>query len=421
MPHLEHVSVEGFKKIDRLAFDPGQFTVVTGRNNSGKTSLLEGINFGCDPRALLEYTRDRDDRFNRAPIDLSSYINQGHDASDVELKTGSDGVTVEFSLPSRSDRIEAVCQSGADLLERQFEGDRSLSQVISEQTTTQQQSQVSLEERLRRYVERTTTEGDLPVFEVIVDGESYTFFGGDFFSPPVISGFTMDVLAESMPKKVLSNLGVEVESQDQSVLKITTNYPRFTHPFPDSAPESNVRTRFIADFSLPHSSEDDNDPVRVDRVGDFLREKRVVDDLKTFTLDDLVFDPEDGEKYSIPFEQMGEGFKAIVGLLWELLDDDLPDVVFLEEPTTHMHPEYVREVVYFLIGLAMDEDIQLFVTTHSNDFLNDLFTETLTDEEVAFLEDEFQLVQMQDGGAKLLDYRQAEKSLTELYNDLRGL
>jgi len=118
---------------------------------------------------------------------------------------------------------------------------------------------------------------------------------------------------------------------------------------------------------------------------------------------------------------MGEGFQAIVALLWELLDDDLPEVVFLEEPTTHMHPGYVREVVFFLIQLAMEEDVQLFVTTHSNDFLNDLFAENLREEEEAFLEEEFRLFQMQDGGAKTLDYREAEHSLEELMLDLRGV
>lgn len=161
--------------------------------------------------------------------------------------------------------------------------------------------------------------------------------------------------------------------------------------------------------------------IKEDDIGDFLRDKQILDNLKSFSLDHLVFDPEDEEKYSVPFDQMGEGFKAIVGILWELLDDDLPEVVFLEEPDTHMHPGYVRELVYFLIDLAREEDIQLFVTTHNNDFLNDLFVDNLTDEEVEFLEDEFRLIQMQDGAADVMDYREAEHTLEELVLDLRGV
>jgi AAA15 family ATPase/GTPase len=167
---------------------------------------------------------------------------------------------------------------------------------------------------------------------------------------------------------------------------------------------------------------EDTDPVAVDDVGDYIRDKEIVDDLKTFDFDHLVFEPDDGEKYSVPFEFMGEGFKAIVGILWELLgDDDLPDVVFLEEPSTHMHPGYVRELVYFLIDLAREEGVQLFLTTHNNDLLNDFFAETLTDEEEAFLDDEFRLLQMQDGAVDPMDYREAEESLKDLKLDLRGV
>lgn len=161
--------------------------------------------------------------------------------------------------------------------------------------------------------------------------------------------------------------------------------------------------------------------IKTDEIGDFLREKQIVDNLKTFTLDSLVFEPDDGEKYSVPFDQMGEGFRAIVGLLWELLDDDLPEVVFLEEPSTHMHPGYVRELVYFLVDLAREEDVQLFLTTHDSDLLNDLFTDNLTEEEVSFLESEFRLVQMQDGTADVMEYREAEHTLEELMLDLRGI
>ncbi len=191
------------------------------------------------------------------------------------------------------------------------------------------------------------------------------------------------------------------------------------HGYLQDPPENQITSAFI-ERSYDVGEGRDN-PIKEDDIGDFLREKEILDNLKSFSLDHLVFDPEDEEKYSVPFDQMGEGFKAIVGILWELLDDNLPEVVFLEEPDTHMHPGYVRELVYFLIDLAREEDIQLFVTTHNDDFLNDLFVENLTDEEVEFLESEFRLIQMQDGAADVMDYREAEHTLEELMLDLRGL
>ncbi len=174
-------------------------------------------------------------------------------------------------------------------------------------------------------------------------------------------------------------------------------------------------------LSEPFDLESDEDnPVKIDDIGDFLREKEIVDNLKTFDLDYLIFE-DDGEKYSVPFDHMGEGFKTLVGVLWHLFDvEGSADVVLLEEPDTHMHPGYVRQLVYFLIDLAMEEDLQLFITTHNNDFLNDFFTENLKQEEREFLEEEFRLVQLQDGAADVMDYEEAETQLKDLKLDLRG-
>jgi len=97
------------------------------------------------------------------------------------------------------------------------------------------------------------------------------------------------------------------------------------------------------------------------------------------------------------------------------------EIVLLEEPDTHMHAGYVREVVYFLIDLAREEDVQLFITTHDSDFINDFFTENLTDEEEAYLEDEFSLLRMEEDGAVVEDYETARENLKDLHLDLRGI
>jgi len=436
MAHVERVSVEGFKTIAELSVEPGQFTVVTGRNNSGKTSLLEAVRLGCEPETVGKLrVFDSEGWIDTVERGIETVINRQQTESVVETTVGDTTERVRLR-PASSDTARAVAaREGARLIETKDE-------LNGEQPETKDEANEELLKRIQRELESNavgTTPGDalsdivaryvpedsdwiqqgVKILETgeerypLVDDPQIGRKAAGTFLDGVRSGHGIDLAGE---------LGLHLVDGpvDGTKLVEPSGLAHRSDLFHESAPASRVPTKFVT-HGTTVDADDDDDPVKTDDIGDFLREKGILEDLKTFTLDDLIFDPDDGEKYAVPFDQMGEGFRAIVALLWELLDDDLPEVVFLEEPTTHMHPGYVREVVYFLIQLAMEEDVQLFVTTHSNDFLNDLFVENLREEEVAFLEEEFKLFQMQDGGAKTLDYREAEHSLTELYNDLRGI
>ncbi len=396
MAHVERVSVEGFKTIAELSVEPGQFTVVTGRNNSGKTSLLEAVRLGCEPETV-DKVRSFD---SKSWIDMM--INRQQTASIVEITAGDTTETVRLRPPSNHQAMMAAAREGARLMQAKDTVDSRILDFVSNHIP---QSGDWVNQSIR-------------ILET--DEESYPVINDPQIGPRAAGAFVYRLRSEHGVDPI-DESKLELVDDPVAGSKLIEPSGAIYRPdlFHESVPESHVPTKFVTHGTTVDV--DDDDPVKMDDIGDFLREKGILEDLKTFTLDDLIFDPDDGEKYAVPFDQMGEGFRAIVALLWELLDDDLPEVVFLEEPTTHMHPGYVREVVYFLIQLAMEEDVQLFVTTHSNDFLNDLFAENLHEEEVAFLEEDFKLFQMQDGGAKTLDYREAEHSLTELYNDLRGI
>ena len=52
--HLTYFKVENFKKFDSLEVnDIGQFNLIVGDNNVGKTCLLEALLFDEDPQQLL--------------------------------------------------------------------------------------------------------------------------------------------------------------------------------------------------------------------------------------------------------------------------------------------------------------------------------------------------------------------------------
>ncbi len=423
MAHVERVSVEGFKTIAELSVEPGQFTVVTGRNNSGKTSLLEAVRLGCEPETVRGF-RAEPTAIDENPLSetgISSQIRRGSSEAVVETATDAESGRLKLQQVSDSHAREVVAGVVVDLLEQLFDGDSSLKEEFQSRQASKsnERSRVTLRGLVTEFLTGVDTELSSCVVKYTTEKKQYPIVSRPEVVRDLLSSFGISDVAKKLGEDNLEKLGVTHTDSGMGAFTTPRNLVFAPDTFPDGKPDTRVPTKFVTHGTTVDA--DDDDPVKTDDIGDFLREKGILEDLKTFTLDDLIFDPDDGEKYAVPFDQMGDGFQAIVALLWELLDDDLPEVVFLEEPTTHMHPGYVREVVYFLIQLAMEDDVQLFVTTHSNDFLNDLFAENLREEEVAFLEEEFKLFQMQDGGAKTLDYREAEESLEELMLDLRGL
>jgi AAA15 family ATPase/GTPase len=64
MPHIEELVIHGYRNLRNLNFkNLGQFNILVGMNNSGKTSALEGIELFCHPldiRQFLATSRSRD-------------------------------------------------------------------------------------------------------------------------------------------------------------------------------------------------------------------------------------------------------------------------------------------------------------------------------------------------------------------------
>lgn len=410
MTRIESVVVEGFKGIDQLRFDSGTLNVVTGRNNSGKTSLLEAIDLAVHPSHISNFGEN-----------LDTLINHHHDESRIEIET-DDGVReLRLSKPEK-ERVPRLVMKSVMLKVYEV-----VDEVTGSDLSTEEKDDF-LDQTISDLEVGSATQSDLDVLmnEIIVvemDNTQYPYIYFDEYISDIYEQFVAGL--ENEIDDQLERADEYDSIPPSAIMEYSRSIGASGGIFVDGEPPAIDGLTHVDFMQLSETielSDEDADPVKVDNVGDFLREKEIVENLKTFGLDDLVFEPEDGEKYSVPFEFMGEGFKTTVGVVWELLDENGPsDIVLLEEPETHMHPGYVRELIYFLVEVARTDDTQLFVTTHNNDFLNDLFTENLQPEEVEFLEEEFRLLQLQGGGADSMDYREAENQLKELKLDLRGL
>lgn len=412
MTHLEDVTIEGFKGIDRLEFEPDQFTVVTGRNNSGKTSLLEAVDLALQPSHISHFGDNLDNVINHRYEASTISVMANDTTRDVRLRPPPPNLVPDYLLDAFRAEMLALWNAfdSDDILEEDVKDllDDDLPDMVSELVT-----------------KRDLTDLRDEVLVIRVDGVDH---------PYVSFGPTVSELYSSVRNEIEDSFREDIESaienkvEQHALSKMTIAHPFIGGPqgrFIGEQPSPLLESHLIDFMQLSETLElsaNDGDPVRIDDIGDFIKEKGIVDDLKSFDLDYLVFEDEEGEKQSIPFEFMGEGFKTIVGILWKLMEGDRSsDVVLLEEPETHLHPRYVRQLIYFLIQIARDDNMQLFITTHNNDFLNDFFSENLTGQEETFLEAEFQVLQLQEGTADVMTYGEAESHLKDLKLDLRGL
>lgn len=68
-------------------------------------------------------------------------------------------------------------------------------------------------------------------------------------------------------------------------------------------------------------------------------------------------------------ENLSDGTLRLIGLLWSALTAKGP--LLLEEPELSLHPDAVRVLLQALESARRENDMQLFVSTHSNEFLQD--------------------------------------------------
>lgn len=417
MTELEYIEIEGFKGLEYVEFEPTDINLITGRNNTGKTSFLETVDLLFQPTNLQEYGDN-----------LDSVINVNWESSEIRGKTAESEVELSLRKPSKA-------EAGRYFSKAILEGTEY--KLLSPESPGFEQDNEGvyseIESIMEKGLESKTNSG---LTEDIRDEILIFSIRGNEY-PYLLGGEQSRLILGDIFEEIVENIGQKYDIQD---ILIDSGDGFVAHLELDSeeihvnlgtgkihlSPPANADSAdFIKSVNLTEDIErtdDDQEPIRIDDIGDYIKQTGLVDNLKTFTLDYLVFEDENGEKNQIPYDFMGDGFKSIVGLLWELMDDEIENgIVLLEEPENHMHPGYIREVVYFLIELARKEDVQLFITTHDSDFINDFFTENLTDEEELYLRDEFSLLRMEEESAVVEDYETARENLKDLHLDLRGI
>lgn len=447
MTHIERIRVDGFKAINNIELEPGRVNILTGRNNTGKTSLLESINLTFNPDSLSDFSGNLDKLINEN--DNSASINCEYNLEQRKLESfvKSDEVrSGNREVGIREPKNEEVLQYFNHIYNEILETNAGYPIRINQEFFTEMESTKKVNEYVQNTIQDSlhNATGNITEREIVeslnrdiiiaeIAGERYPFInlGAGF-------GSLRKKLVSEAISIILDDSGIrdffDIEQMDDTEeiagmfnrnlrRKLSPRFKgrsRFVYESPEKIPGVN----FIIH---PHASpsdidlEKDKSAIRMDDIQDYLIEYNIIENLKDFSFHKLVFENND-EKDEVPYDFMGSGFKTIVGILWELTDDNKENsVLLLEEPDIHMHPGYVEVLVREIIRFAKEKNLQLFISTHSMDLIEAFVSPGMKASDDGFLEEEFRLFQMSGRAVRRLDYEETDEEINELHTDLRGI
>lgn len=448
MIRIKSISIDGFKGYGSIEISPKKFNIVTGKNNVGKTSFLEAIDLAFDPGDIRRYDDNTGKIVNvhkdkakikcefnheRGQKSLREFVDDEVDSRRVEISHPTEGQVIEYIERLFYDRLRAG-NGFEQLLIRHIQADTdldtdngSLSRIITsslEEAVDEAFDEYVDGELLEQFREHSlTVKADNSTSGYVYRGEGYDELSnvigqltGERINSQIVEQNLVDADVAPYEMEIVDDIRFTVENQFRRANRGQHGRGTFLNDI-----HTIEGIRYVDNFNISEKNinRSDEDAIILTEIEDFLINHNIVSNLRDFNLDTLVFE-ENGERYTIPYEFMGDGFKSVVGLLWELKrHEGDSSVILLEEPENHMHPGYIQELVDFLIEISINTDLQLFISTHNIDFISEFFNRT--DDYSEYLKGNSQIIQIRNEFATVLPYDAAEENINELHLDLRGI
>ena len=406
---IKHVTIKNFKGINSLEITPKKFNVLVGRNNTGKTSILEAISV-CINSDLIKNLFE-----NKYQNSIINYLS---DNSSIKIEKEDNKVkklSLRRATPEqilnllKNDLSDFFSKKGK--LPRKFDKNIAIERIIKD-LDKDKIYQTSLDSivALVNYSDRQIL---LPgkLYENLLTDALYEL--DDIYKHKKVK----DSTARSSKETLIDSIWGNVEMF--SMLRYF-NKPLNKNPF---GIDKKNNITFIKDTLNSFKSINTSEKLAL-QLENMIKHDNIIPNLTRFNFHSLVLDTEDGSK-EIPIESMGDGFKSLIYILTRLYENE-SNIILIEEPENYMHPGYIRELIHYIISIANNSQTQLFITTHSQDFLYMLTSnDALPGNDIEFLKKELLILQLskwKDGIIlSNLDYNDSVSDMEDLLLDLRGI
>jgi len=417
---IQKIEIENYKGISNLKFSPKKLNIIVGKNNTGKTSVLDAINLlfhnnklqGMDMFSYFNiYSKEKLSKiFVDTNMEKKSIIIQESQPNDVIIKFAEDILSTFFKELYRSSNIEGKSKFGKSVT-------KDLENVIIN----------NMDDEIRS----SLIKNSLTFVNEEKEHSIYYWINQNLIEKlsPIMRKLVNQV-KKVIPKEGVSSEGTRNLLRNLEFAELRTLYMlqwKVSSRLDLTDEDSNVLfiTSILKNFETSFQKRHPKDSEKIYQIEKTLKDHNLISNLERLDFDNVLLKTDYGIKeHAISF--LGDGFKCIIALLWFLSSQKKDSIVLFDEPEEHMHPGYIRELVEFFVKFSRESDIQFFMTTHSSDLLDLFLSEDLEKKDKEYIEKELRVLRLDKVKnsitlAECLNYNQCIETKEELLLDLRGV
>ena len=340
------LKIRNFAKILKADIQINGITIIAGNNNIGKSTVGKILD------AVFNATYNIDEKMNKARIESLASILRS------EVESNSDKVNVRV----RQYPFYIYRDFARKLLECKKEEQEQICKQYQNGILSKQKNEAGFEERIIGYLEENKQISDQTFSKAI-----YTNYFGEAFHEQINSLYCQDEPAEI-------TLSIkEKDIDDPFVLDEMNNN------LPFGLSEISIHKRNI----LKKLMKKDDKEVEEKAFSDLLVAQKLEDIIQLIDRvasgeiakkQKYVYQWIEGSFKEIDVASLSTGLKAFLILKQLLLNGNLrdKDVIVLDEPEIHLHPEWQLLYAEIIVLLQKKFDFHIIVTTHSAHFMEAL-------------------------------------------------
>lgn len=406
---IKKLDISGFKGIPKLLLYPKKFNVLVGKNNTGKTSILEAIYLAFNPSAtanmsIREILLQNYDK-------LSKLINIEYNEAVIKIKLSNKVKLVHIK------RI-GVEEATQEFTKQFLEGLKFYLSIYSFDRPSLSKS--LFKKRLNDTKVWTEVER---IINEILDNKNLI---------QEIIDTSIKIEVDKKPLYIFKTIPRKLATSPILIDYLRRNFPEglILHIIPPMVLKSNSyvlkelskkKDRAVTFIKNLQEIPQEVSKSKIHEIDNYLKRKKIIENMVRFDFDNILFD-KNGKEYEIPFSNMGDGFKCLIGLIAQISKNT--KIVLVEEPENHMHPAYIKEVLRTLISFSKTYGTQFFITTHSIDFLEVLTLDRLEPKYQKFLDKELRITRLDEFKGNIITQnftrKRAKEELKDIQLDLRG-
>ena len=384
MRHLSRLAIRDFGPFEELEYSPERINVFVGRNNTGKSSVLRAIDIAVNG--------------NLDDLQISHPLRRG---SGHLIKSGKNAAVLEVN----NDQTY-IFRNIASIRDNMRDGVLTrLSQEL---------------DKFYKNVPEDKKQDIINYYLSIFDFITVVSKAGVFFYPyPREKQFDLNEFVDNYTRII---------SEKSSKTEKTRLRYRFYEiipfdRFPPAQTGSGANVQYVSHSKKINNPDFTANEAELIKIENFIKENALVENLQRLTKDYVIYGRKSDsiEEYEkIPYRMHGDGFISLLSILHYLLRAK-GGILLIEEPENHLHPQYLEVFVRTLFEYSKKLNVQVFITSHSYDLIQEILEYPKTDEDAGAV----RIARLQRVGdtitTKEFSVERGRKILTELKLDLRGV